>query len=341
MKAEAKRKEIEAENLRLKKQAEQEKKEEIAKQKRELAEKKRLEKEAKQIEAKRKRAEALKAEAKKKEIEAEKRRQKVAQDRETRAKLEKKLSIDKINKGAEFRVISKNNFSQEEESLKQENVEDDLRNQIINKKINEKILFEEKARKRNDEIKKRKFANYNETRKSEIQNENKKYFFDENIINKISEKENDFNVNDQTLLKKELKKKNLVKSENTKKEKNIITAFNAKKPLAKLKNKQFNEKTETFYFNETEVELDINQKIKITEYVDQIRNKPIKIEIKPNFNSINKLNKNSKRLAKSRSLLIRAYLVKLGISHNRIKILLEDKKSSVSINEVIINFIEL
>ena len=56
---------------------------------------------------------------------------------------------------------------------------------------------------------------------------------------------------------------------------------------------------------------------------------------------VNKFNKDSKRIAKSRSLLIRAYLVKLGISHNRIKILLEDKKSSVSINEVIINFIEL
>ena len=81
--------------------------------------------------------------------------------------------------------------------------------------------------------------------------------------------------------------------------------------------------------------------MKINEYVTQIKNKPIKIEIKPAYISKSKNKKNSKQLAKSRSLLIRAYLVKLGISHNRIKILLEDTDSSVSINEVTINFIEL
>ena len=80
--------------------------------------------------------------------------------------------------------------------------------------------------------------------------------------------------------------------------------------------------------------------MKINDYVSQIKNKPIKIEIRPSFVKETENMKNSKQLAKSRSLLIRAYLVKLGISHNRIKILLEDTDSSVSINEVTINFIE-
>ena len=143
------------------------------------------------------------------------------------------------------------------------------------------------------------------------------------------------------ILKKELIKKNNLKAETQKKERNLITAFNSQKPIVKLKNKQFVEKTEIFYFKDGEVDLEISQKMKINEYVTQIKNKPIKIEIKPAYISKSENKKNSKQLAKSRSLLIRAYLVKLGISHNRIKILLEDTDSSVSINEVTINFIEL
>ena len=51
----------------------------------------------------------------------------------------------------------------------------------------------------------------------------------------------------------------------------------------KLKNKQFVEKTEIFYFKDGEVDLEISQKMKINEYVTQIKNKPIKIEIKPAY----------------------------------------------------------
>ena len=82
--------------------------------------------------------------------------------------------------------------------------------------------------------------------------------------------------------------------------------------------------------------------MKISDYVNQIIDKPIKIEIKPNyFFSDNNDNIKVKHLAKSRSLLIRAYLLKLGISHNRIKILMEESINDNIVNEVIINFIEL
>ena len=54
--------------------------------------------------------------------------------------------------------------------------------------------------------------------------------------------------------------------------------------------------------------------MKISEYVSLIKNKPIKIHIKSSvFEDDLKINK-------SRTLLVRAFLVKLGISHNRIKI---------------------
>ena len=214
----------------------------------------------------------------------------------------------------------------------------DIKNQIINKKINEKILLEEMAKKRNDEIKKRKYLTYNEQRNTN-EDDNTKYFFDEKAINKVSEQKKDLTKKEILVAKKELIKKNNNKSEVQRIERNNQTAFNSKKSIVKLKNKQFVEKTEIFYFKDGEVELEINQKMKINEYVSQIRNKPIKIQIRPAY-IMNEKEKVTKQLAKSRSLLIRAYLVKLGISHNRIKILLEDTDSNVSINEVTINFIE-
>jgi len=109
-----------------------------------------------------------------------------------------------------------------------------------------------------------------------------------------------------------------------------------------LKDKKFVEKIETFYYEKDNVELDINQKMKISDYVNQIIDKPIKIEIRPNYFLEEKNdNKKVKHLAKSRSLLIRAYLLKLGISHNRIKIFMEESLGNKTMNEVIINFIEL
>ena len=83
------------------------------------------------------------------------------------------------------------------------------------------------------------------------------------------------------------------------------------------------------------------QKIKISEYVKQIKNKPVKIEIKPGIVNTIKSDKQLHQIAKSRSLLIRAYLVKLGISHNRIKILIKNSDSKGSENEVVLSFIEL
>ena len=202
--------------------------------------------------------------------------------------------------------------------------------------------MDELARKRDEEIKKRKFSNYNTQNEKEKSDDNTKYFFDETIAQKFSSKSDlETEISKSSIVnRKALVKKNVNTFETQKKEK-LITAFNSKKPIIKLKDKKFIEKTETFYYNDDNVELDINQKMKISDYVNQIINKPIKIEIKPNYILEEKNNKKVKHLAKSRSLLIRAYLLKLGISHNRIKILMEESLDDKAMNEVIINFIEL
>ena len=121
-------------------------------------------------------------------------------------------------------------------------------------------------------------------------------------------------------------------SEKIQNPRNIITAFNTQ-PVIQLKEKSFKEKTEIFLFSNAQLELDTSQKIKISEYVGQVINKPIKIEIKINSNIKNKT-------AKSRSLLIRAFLVKLGISHNRINIQFNEKLD-INKNEIAISFIEV
>lgn len=75
--------------------------------------------------------------------------------------------------------------------------------------------------------------------------------------------------------------------------------------------------------------------MKISEYVSLIKNKPIKIHIKSSvFEDDLKINK-------SRTLLVRAFLVKLGISHNRIKIDFEKEFNDINKDEIAISFIEI
>ena len=97
---------------------------------------------------------------------------------------------------------------------------------------------------------------------------------------------------------------------------------------------------EIFYYQKDKVELDIKQMMKISEYVNAVKEKPIKIEIQPTY----KVNNTNKRLLKSRLLLIRAHLIKLGISHNRIQIKTNNKGLTTdndNDDEIILNFIEM
>ena len=240
------------------------------------------------------------------------------------------------NKENEKKIIAEN-------EKKSKNLEKKSKDEKVSEILNKKVQLEEMARKRNEEIQKRKFSYYNDKSVIKESNDNTKYFFDENIATKFSNLESD-NIEQNIVSKPRLEKKNVNSDENLQlknKEKKIVTVLNNDKTIAKLKNKTFREKTEIFYYQKDVVELDINQKIKISEYVKQIKNKPIKIEIKPGIINNIKSDKQSNQIAKSRSLLIRAYLVKLGISHNRIKILIKNSDSKGSENEVVLSFIEL
>ena len=314
------------EELKLKKIAEQEEKQRSIEQKRLVAEEKRQKKEQAFREQQK-----LKAQKEKNKL-LEKR--KIAEEKKRLEQIEKDLNEGIQNKKlAEFKVINKNELSNDVEKEKQK---------IVVQKLNQKVLFDELARKRDEEIKKRKFSNYNAQNEKEKSDDNTKYFFDETVVQNFSSKSDlETEISKSSIInKKALIKKNVSTFENQKKEK-LVTAFNSKKPIIKLKDKKFVEKTETFYYEDDNVELDINQKMKISDYVNQIIDKPIKIEIKPNYILQEKNSKKVKHLAKSRSLLIRAYLLKLGISHNRINILMEESLGEKAMNEVVINFIEL
>ena len=65
----------------------------------------------------------------------------------------------------------------------------DIEKNLVQKKINEKILLKELAEQRNKEIQKRKYSYFNnENISKDIEVDNTKYFFDEGIVDKLSQK---------------------------------------------------------------------------------------------------------------------------------------------------------
>ena len=74
--------------------------------------------------------------------------------------------------------------------------------------------------------------------------------------------------------------------------------------------------------------------MKISEYVSLIKNKPIKIHIKSS------VFEDDLEINKSRTLLVRAFLVKLGISHNRIKIDFEKEFNDINKDEIAISLLK-
>ena len=246
-------------------------------------------------------------------------------------KVKKNEKSERENKKVEAKIIQTEVF----EELGNADVE----NNLVQKKIDEKILLKELAEQRNKEIQKRKYSYFNnENISKDIEVDNTKYFFDEGIVDKLSQKNTSKQVVDEKLVKKKLqKKKEDYNNKNTQQpisENKIISAFNTK-PVIPLEKKKLNEKTEIFIYESNQIDLDTTQKMKISEYVSLIKNKPIKIHIKSSvFEDDLKINK-------SRTLLVRAFLVKLGISHNRIKIDFEKEFNDINKDEIAISFIEI
>ena len=126
-----------------------------------------------------------------------------------------------------------------------------------------------------------------------------------------------------------------------KKENELLAAI-IKKPssIVELKEQEVSSKREILMFESNKEELGIKQKKMLKEFANIIKDKPVKIVIKTFFSKKEKNFDKYKKISKSRSLYIRAFLINQGISHNRIKIETNDKNVTKNWkNEVILNFI--
>ena len=211
--------------------------------------------------------------------------------------------------------------------------------------IEDKFVKKELMRQRQEEIQKRKYSYF--SRKNNVEEEetaNAKQFFDESSIKKTFKKNNEkFERN--SCSKKKLEKKSFQKDSYVKqkdKKENELLAAIIKKPSSnvELKEQVISSKREILMFESNKEELGIKQKKMLKEFANIIKDEPVKIVIKTFFSKKEKNFDKYKKISKSRSLYIRAFLINQGISHNRIKI--ETNEENVTKNwknEVILNFI--
>ena len=146
-------------------------------------------------------------------------------------------------------------------------------------------------------------------------------------------------------IKKKLEKKLVqnekkIKNVKDKKDIDLLAAINKPSSIVQLKEQIISSKREILNFENNKEELGIKQKKQLKEFASIIKNKPVKIVIKT-FLSRDEENFNKyKKISKSRSLYIRAFLINQGISHNRIKIVTNEENVTKNWkNEVILNFI--
>ncbi|MFL2661391.1 MAG: OmpA family protein [Alphaproteobacteria bacterium] len=242
-----------------------------------------------------------------------------------------------------------NNYTQvtvlnKSDIIKNDKQKNEKEQEIILDNIENKFLKKELVRKREEEIKKRKFSYFNKDmveKRKEI--DKTKYFFDERTVKKTFGKkieEKPFkNENKKKLEKKSQNSTKDIKS-NNRKDNDLLAVMNKPSSIVELKEQVISSKREVLSFEENKEELGIKQKKILKEFAVIIKDKPVKIIIKT-FLSRNEKNYNKyKRISKSRSLYIRAFLINQGISHNRIKIETNEEKITKNWkNEVILNFI--
>ena len=213
--------------------------------------------------------------------------------------------------------------------------------------IENKFKKNELKRKREEEIEKRKYSYFNKI--DQVGNKEitkRKQFFDENSIKRTFSKKNDDKIETNNEAKKKLEKRTTPTQMQTYqrevKDREMLAAIIKKQSssIVELKEQVVNSKREVLSFDNEKEELGIKQKKKLKEFANIIKNKPVKIIIKTFLSKEEQDFDKYKRISKSRSLYIRAFLVNQGISHNRIKI--ETNEENITKNwknEVILNFI--
>ena len=270
----------------------------------------------------------------------------IIQEQEEKEKIfeAKRKEVGKNDKLKELTQITVINKSDVVKKIKN-NEQTDKEKNIILGNIEDKFVKKELMRQRQEEIQKRKYSYF--SRKNNIKEEETvkpKQFFDESAIKKTFKKNNEKlerNLgNKKKLEKKSFQKDSYIKQKD-KKENELLAAI-IKKPssIVELKEQVVSSKREILMFESNKEELGIKQKKMLKEFANIIKDKPVKIVIKTFFSKKEKNLDKYKKISKSRSLYIRAFLINQGISHNRIKI--ETNEENVTKNwknEVILNFI--
>ena len=263
------------------------------------------------------------------------------EEKRLKAKQAKIEILENPKELTQITVINKYDVVKETKDLKKTNNE----KEIILGKIEDKFAKKELMRQREEEIQKRKYSYFN--RKNNVKKEETiktKQFFDESSIKRTFKKNNE-KIEKNSVNKKKLEKKSFQNDSNVKqknKKENELLAAIIKKPssIVELKEQVISSKREILMFESNKEELGIKQKKMLKEFANIIKDKPVKIVIKTFFSKKEKNFDKYKKISKSRSLYIRAFLINQGISHNRIKI--ETNEENVTKNwknEVILNFI--
>ena len=233
--------------------------------------------------------------------------------------------------------------------LRNKGNKNDQENEIVLDNLENKFKRDELIKKRQEEIQRRKYSYFNkkdsENDLINHSNDKRKQFFDETSIKKTFTKKNNTKSEKSTEGKKKLEKKsiqNKSKKEISSKKDGELLAAIIQKPssIVELKEQVVNEKREVLNFDSNNEELGIKHKKKLKEFALIIKDKPVKIIIRTYVSKNEKDYNKYKKILKSRSLFVRAFLINQGISHNRIKI--ETNEENITKNwknEVILNFI--
>ena len=184
-------------------------------------------------------------------------------------------------------VINKSDLLNEEESkVKNKEHHSDIKKDVqkVKKNIEEKIKKNELAKIRDQEIQNRKYSYFKDKKNTPIIEEDKtKLFYDENILKKSFLKKDQFSKEYKS---EENKKKTPLKNfsednrtDQARENGDLISALNSPSSVMEIRESAYNEKKETLFFNEKEVELGLKQKKRIREYISTIIDEPVKIII--------------------------------------------------------------
>ena len=216
--------------------------------------------------------------------------------------------------------------------------------EAINNNIENKVVEQQIIRERKEAINKRKFSYFKD--KNHIEKENKietKDFFDEKFDKNINKKFINKDLKNDESKKKLIKRSESLNNNGTNKKKSELhKVLNNSSAILELKEQKINFSREVLYFDDLKEQLGFKQKKQLKEFSNAIKDRQIRVVITTSIKKKSSDYKKYKKISKSRSLYIRAFLINQGISHNRIIIEINEEKITKQWkNEVILKFIEV